>query len=74
MAANHSVTEFRQYPFSVGQKIHILDGKRKGDWEVVGATDAEVHLRCPVSGREFTWKRFCYVVDENVEAEWPRED
>jgi len=74
MSATHKITEFRQYPFEVGQKIHIVDGKRKGDWEVIGVTDKEVRLRCPVSGREFEWKRFCYVIEEDVDAEWPRHD
>jgi hypothetical protein len=46
----------------VGQKIKIDGGKRSGDWQVVGLTDAKVRLRCPVSGREFEWARFCYQV------------
>ena len=72
--ARHRVTFFRQYPFTPGQRIHILDGPRRGDWEVVAADDKTVTLRCPVSGRQFTWKRFCYFAEERDAAEWPAED
>ncbi|NOX24608.1 MAG: hypothetical protein GXP59_00520 [Deltaproteobacteria bacterium] len=51
---------FTPYPFTIGEKIKITGGKRAGDWEVVGLTDSKVKLRCPVSGREFEWARFCY--------------
>ncbi len=71
--ATHRVARFRQYPFTSGQKIHIEDGPRRGDWEVVSADDKAVKVRCPVSGREFEWKRFCYLVEER-EAQWPAED
>jgi len=64
------VAVFRQYPFTPGQRIHIADGPRKGDWEVVAADGETVTLRCPLSGHEFTWKRFCYHVDDR-DAEWP---
>jgi len=53
---------FKPYPFELGQKIKIDGGKRAGDWQVVGLTDSKVTLRCPVSGREFEWARFCYQV------------
>ena len=66
-----TVTVFSQYPFTVGQKINISDGPRRGDWEVIGVTDNKVKLRCPVSFREFDWDRFCYVVQEQIEAPWP---
>ena len=29
--------------------------------------------RCPVSGRQVTWRRFCYLVGERT-TDWPRED
>jgi len=61
---------FRPYPFVPGQKIHIEDGPRRGDWLVVGTDERKVTLRCPVSGREFAWDRFCYVTEER-EAEFP---
>ena len=64
------VAAFRQYPFAPGQKIHIVDGPRKGDWLVVDADGKTVTLRCPISGRQFEWKRFCYLVEQR-EAEWP---
>ena len=67
------VAFFKRFPFSVGQKITIQDGPRRGDWEVVAVGDHKVTLRCPVSGREFRWDRFCYFV-ENRRTPWPRED
>lgn len=53
---------FKPYPFKAGQKIKIEGGKRAGDWEVIAITDSKVTLRCPISGREFEWARFCYQV------------
>ena len=72
--ANQQVAIFRPYEFQVGQKIRIDGGSRNGDWEVVGLSDRKVKLRCPVSGREFEWGRFCYLVEERDEAEWPLEE
>ncbi len=70
----HNVTIFQPYAFSIGQKINIESGPRKGDWEVIGLTDRKVTLKCPVSHREFDWNRFCYVVEERAEEDWPHED
>jgi hypothetical protein len=70
----HKVTFFRLYPFEVGQKIHIHDGPRKGDWEVIGVNDRKVKFRCPVSFREFEWDRFCYFIEERDNSEWPKND
>jgi len=61
---------FKRFPFVAGQRIHIEDGPRKGDWEVVGIDEKKVRLRCPVSGYEANWDRFCYFVEEK-QAEWP---
>ena len=71
---NQTVIIFKPYPFSGGQKIHIAEGPRKGDWEVVNVTDRKVKLRCPISNREFDWDRFCYAVEERNDVEWPRKD
>lgn len=68
-----TVVVFDPYLFEVGQKINIQSGPRSGDWEVVGVTERKVKLRCPVSGREFEWNRFCYFVEEK-EQEWPKKD
>ena len=68
------VTYFRPYEFSVGQKIHIDGGPRKGDWEVIGLSERKVKLRCPVSFREFEWNRFCYFTEKRVVIEWPQHD
>jgi hypothetical protein len=64
------VVFFTPYPFVVGQRVNITGGRRAGDWEVVGLTDRTVTLRCPISGKQFEWDRFCYLADER-EAEWP---
>ena len=72
--AKHRVTFLRQYPFTPGQRIHVLDGPRRGDWEIVAADEKTVRVRCPISGREFEWKRFCHLVEERDEVEWPAED
>lgn len=66
------VTVFEQYQFVPGQKIRIEKSKRAGDWEVVGVTDRKVTLKCPISGKEFTWDAFCYRVSDE-ECRWPRE-
>jgi hypothetical protein len=58
------VTIFKPYSFEPGQKIKIDGGKRAGDWEVVSQSEQTVTLRCPISGREFEWSRFCYLVHE----------
>lgn len=64
------VVEFVQYPFRVGQKIHIVDGPRQGDWEVVAVDEKKVALRCPITGFEANWARFCYNLEEKS-REWP---
>lgn len=71
---NQTVTVFRQYPFTPGQKIFIEDGPRHGDWEVIAVTDKTVTLRCPISKREFEWKRFCYATEEATDRTWPQPD
>ncbi len=67
----HHVIRFKPFDFRIGQKIRIDGGKRSGDWEVIGVTDAKVKLRCPISAREFEWARFCYTVDELDNETWP---
>jgi len=66
------VTVFTPYPFTLGEKIHISQGPRHGDWTVVGLDDKKVTLQCPVSGKEFSWDHFCYMLETNVQ-EWPLE-
>jgi len=68
------VVVFRPYPFVIGQKIHIEEGPRRGDWEVIGVSDRTVKLKCPISFREFEWKQFCYFVEEQSGREWPQKD
>jgi hypothetical protein len=65
-----NVTIFTPYPFVVGEKIQIAEGPRHGDWLVAGIDDKKITLRCPISGREFLWDRFCYLVEKR-EQEWP---
>ena len=64
---------FKRYPFREGQKIHIEDGPRKGDWQVLATDNKKVTLLCPVSGRQVEWDRFCYYVEEKA-ATWPAKD
>lgn len=69
-----TVAVFRPYPFAAGEKITIEGGPRKGDWEVAAVGERKVTLRCPISGREFEWNRFCYLV-RRIEGEpWPHRD
>jgi hypothetical protein len=68
--AMDKVAFFAPYPFQPGQKVRIEGGPRSGDWLVIGVTERKVTLRYPISGREFEWDRFCYLVEEQ-EAEWP---
>ena len=70
----HQVEEkiavFKPYPFTIGQKIRIVESRRAGDWEVVNMTENKITLKCPISKKELTWDRFCYFVSEQAMA-WP---
>ena len=68
------VTVFQPYLFIVGEKIRIDGGRRGGDWEVAAIGEHSVTLQCPVSGRRFEWNRFCYFVEKEHDAVWPRKD
>ncbi len=67
------VTVFSPYPFTPGEKIHLAAGPRRGDWQVIEVGERKVRLRCPVSGREVEWERFCYLL-ETRKQEWPADD
>lgn len=68
------VTTFRRAPLEEGQKVRILDGPRGGDWLVIGVDERRMRLRCPVSGREVEWDRFCVEAGVLEDEEWPRRD
>lgn len=68
-----NVTVFKTFPFQEGQKIRIEGGKRQGDWEVIGISEVKVKLRCPISGRQFEWDRFCYQTEQRENEIWPKE-
>jgi len=68
------VVYFQPYPFSVGQRLNITGGPRKGDWEVTGVSERKVKLRCPISLREFEWDKFCYFTEEKSNVKWPNKD
>lgn len=68
----HDVAVFKPYPFSVGQKIRIENSRRAGDWEVAAISEHTVTLRCPISKKEFEWKKFCYLLDEETNSSWPQ--
>ncbi len=72
--ATETVTLFKPYPFTIGQKIYIEEGPRRGDWEVIGVSERKVKLRCPISKREFEWNRFCYFTEEDNDSPWPHPD
>jgi hypothetical protein len=65
------VAIFSRYPLQPGQKIRIEDGPRRGDWQVIDVGERTMRLRCPVSGKEVQWDRFCTLVVEQ-EREWPQ--
>lgn len=68
------VTVFSPYSFRVGQKIRIEDSRRAGDWEIAHISEHKITLRCPISGKEFSWNAFCYLVEEEKNSTWPQED
>ncbi len=67
------IAVFTPFDFKPGQKIFISAGPRKGDWLVLGTDDKKVTLKCPVSKREFTWNRFCYLAQVET-RQWPMEE
>ncbi len=70
----YDVAVFRPYPFTVGQKIRIEQSRRAGDWEIAAIGKNTITLRCPVSHKEFEWNAFCYLVEEEKDVPWPRND
>ncbi|MFT5698337.1 MAG: hypothetical protein ACI8ZB_001192 [Desulforhopalus sp.] len=70
----HDVLVFSQYPFSVGDKIRIEDGRCRGDWEVAAIEEHKVVLRCPISKKEFSWNKFCYLSAQKEGVDWPQVD
>lgn len=68
-----TVTCFTPYPFTPGEKIHITEGPRHGDWLVVAVDEKKMTLHCPISGREFCWDRFCALVETRTQ-EWPKDE
>lgn len=65
------VSTFTPYDFSIGEKIHITAGPRRGDWLVTGVDRTGVTLQCPISKKEFTWKNFCYLSSTKNQT-WPK--
>ncbi len=68
------VTVFSPYSFKVGQKIRIEDSRRAGDWEIADISEHKITLRCPISGKEFSWNKFCYLVEEEKNSTWPQKN
>jgi hypothetical protein len=68
-----SIPVFRPFPLLAGQKIFIDGGPRGGDWEVVEVSERKLKLRCPHSGREVEWDRFCYFVEQRTRP-WPQKE
>lgn len=70
----HDVLVFKQYPFAVGDKIRIEDGRRRGDWQVAAIKEHALVLRCPLSKKEFSWNKFCYLAGKEEGGVWPQAD
>lgn len=68
----HTVTVFKPCELKPGQKIRIEGSRRQGDWEVIEVGDIKMTLRCPISGKEMKWDRFCYFIEEKTDEPWPR--
>jgi hypothetical protein len=67
----HEVIVFKGYELEVGQKIHIDDGFRRGDWLVIGVGERKIKLRCPVSGVEIEWEKPFFLAEKRRQEEWP---
>lgn len=66
------VVIFKPFPLEAGQKIRIAGGPRSGDWLVTGISEKKMQLKCPISGQEVSWDRFCYYAETRSNEEWPR--
>lgn len=69
--SGHEVSIFEPYRFVLGEKITIIGGPRRGDWEVTGFNEKKVQLRCPVTQKVVEWDRFCFFVKKLTEVPWP---
>ena len=67
----HEVVVFKEYQLRVGQKIHIGDGFRRGDWLVIGVGERKIQLRCPVSGVEIECEKTFFFAEKRLQREWP---
>lgn len=65
---------FKTFRFQTGQKIHIVDGPRQGDWLVAEVEATHVTLQCPVSKKQFRWPLFCYYTETKGNIAWPQVD
>ncbi len=66
------VTIFKPYPFKVGQKIRIEGTGRNGDWEVIDIGENKITIKCPISHKELKCDKFCSLVEERANEEWPK--
>ena len=69
--ANYILRRFRQQPLQRGDRIHLEDGPRHGDWEVMAADEHKVTLRCPVSHRVIDVDPFYFMAAEVETDQWP---
>lgn len=67
----HEVIIFREYQLQVGQKIHIADGFRQGDWLIIGCGERKIKLRCPVSGKEIECDKTFFFAEKRLQKKWP---
>lgn len=66
-----TVCFFKTFHFQSGQKIHIVDGPRHGDWLVVDVDETHVTFKCPISKKQFRWPLFCYYTETKENITWP---
>ena len=69
--ASHEVLVFKEFPLEIGQKIHIADGFRHGDWLVTGSSERKIQLRCPVSGKEIVCEKTFFFAEKKLQGKWP---
>jgi hypothetical protein len=63
---------FRPQAIQAGQKIHILEGPRRGDWQVIEVGERKMKLKCPISFKEIEVEHFLTFVEERTDVPWPQ--
>ena len=78
MAASASTNVLATYLIGRRAQAYFARGPEAlGDWKdnlraISGVDERKMRLRCPVSGREVEWDRFCAVDGVLEDEEWPK--